>query len=241
MNHPTYLIHFNPNHDPKTGRFTFSGYFEGKGLSKKAKDYYEIGNLDRRRVNVSKKKAQKLINTDLAKLNSWRYSLPNVKELLNGEYTETDEEAEARMRSDIEKASKNKEFVSDWKQSVKRCFNARNDSDIDEYDVMDEEISKLQKKYPEYKELIYGFSPHEKFNYSYEQDKYTGLDKFMKLSDKDAIEDILNYDFYYEPETFKISKSTADQLVNAINYELTSYFIDKYGKENVPEEWLKYA
>ena len=52
---------------------------------------------------------------------------------------------------------------------------------------------------------------------------------------------MLNYDFYYEPETFKINKSTADQLVNAINYELTSYFIDKYGSENVPDEWLKYA
>lgn len=32
MEHPDYLIHFNPNHDPKTGQFA-----EGKGMSKSEK------------------------------------------------------------------------------------------------------------------------------------------------------------------------------------------------------------
>jgi hypothetical protein len=30
MEYPSYLIHFNPNHDPKTGRFDFSKGFDSK-------------------------------------------------------------------------------------------------------------------------------------------------------------------------------------------------------------------
>lgn len=147
--------------------------------------------------------------------------------------------AEDRMNRDIIEANKNKQFVADWKKAAKRFYNAYNNDTEDWLDAEEASIKELKRKYPQFKELISGFAPHEHI-YSKEH-----LDEVMKLKpstklnrskygdemDDNPISTLLNNDFYYE-NTEK-DKNDAFNLSKKATEELDKYFMDKYGSEVV--------
>lgn len=62
MFYPNYLIHFNPNHDPKTGQFTFTKYSTSSGrISDTARKEFGIDKLDPNDRNFNPRKAKKRI------------------------------------------------------------------------------------------------------------------------------------------------------------------------------------
>lgn len=223
--YPDYLIHFNPNHDPKTGQFTFSKYLTRDGrLSDYTKKTYGISKLnDSPSVrNVGYKKAQKMINKDLKQLykSGFRYLESDIRE----------DYAEAKLEYDIEKANKNKSLINDLKDGVKKYFDIQKDDWTKAIDYQyDELIPELTKKYPEYAALISGITIGETVHPG-------NVNKWLE-SNK-CFPDILNNDFYYEP--MDVGDEYVDQVIKAVNTELTNSLINKYGESNIPQNWLKY-
>ena len=227
------LCHFNPNHDPKNGRFTFTKYSTSSGgLSDIARKEFGIYNLNSTRVQGRSAKKQ-FKKEYKERIKAYRKGSNIVNDFF---YELSEKEAEEKLKDDIKAASKNKSFVKDLKESVTKIFNALDRSNNNYWDVEGEEFERLKEKYPEFSDLIDGFSPGEKFDYSYEKKKYTGLDRYLKLSDEDAVSEMLNYDFYYEPRDF-LRDAEMSTIFRQANYELTKHFVDKYGTDIVPKNW----
>lgn len=250
MGYPTYLVHFNPNHDPKTGQFTFSKYVDSSGnLTEYSKKHLGLDKLNPNNKDFNQRKAKKALQKEVYNINR---RIPDARKWITSEFTEDDDQADARMKADIENANKNKSFVQDWKNEVKKYFEAHKSGDWIE--VSDKSIEFLKNKYPEYSDLIDGYSPWEHF-YKYDQKE---LNDYMNMVPhtktyrykigfrgewqedtytEDPISYVLNNDFYYEPKTYPVSDANVNSLIKAINKELTGYFVDKYGDENVPDSW----
>lgn len=60
MSYPTYLVHFNPNHDPKTGKFTFSKYVDKTGT--------RLSEEGRKRFGVDDAVNQKNLRKSISKM-----------------------------------------------------------------------------------------------------------------------------------------------------------------------------
>lgn len=225
MYYPDYLVHFNPNHDPKTGQFTFSKYLTRDGrLSDYTKKTYGISKLNDSPSarNVGYKKAQKMINKDLKQLykSGFRYLESDIR----------DDYSEAKLQYDINQANKNKSLINDLKSGVKEYFNIEKSKGWNEAtDYEGTLIKSLQKKYPEFKDLLYGITIGETVTAN-------NLNKW--LNSDSSFPDILNNDFYYEP--MDVGDEYVNQVIKAVNAELTNSFINKYGESNVPSSWLKY-
>lgn len=69
MRYPDYLVHYNKNHDKKTGRFTF-GDGNGDGVSP---DSYRTKELDKTYSELEK--------TGVLKLNEWKNNEPVIPRL----------------------------------------------------------------------------------------------------------------------------------------------------------------
>ena len=57
MEYPSYLVHFNPNHDPKTGQFASSRngkYSIAKTLNSRYKESTKIENKNQRKESLEK-------------------------------------------------------------------------------------------------------------------------------------------------------------------------------------------
>lgn len=229
VNNSPYLAHFNPNHDPKNGRFTSSKFLNSDGsLSSYTRKNYGIDMIRNGKDSrdLSYKKAQKMIKKDLRKLfwSGSRYLESDVQEEL----------AELKMEADIDKANKDAKLIADVKSGVKKYFEIEEKDGWDAaFDYQDKLISDLQKKYPQHKDLLYGLSPGENI--------WSGnVDKWLKS--KEPFPDILNNDFYYEPSDLnKESLEFVDKVQKQYNKELTNAFIQKYGEQNMPSDWMKYV
>lgn len=149
-----------------------------------------------------------------------------------------------RMNHDIIEANKNKEFVSDWKKAAKRFYNAHSGKTNEDWlDAEEASIKELKKKYPQFKELISGFAPHEAIRTKEHLDEImnmkpsTKINKYdngeLEIATNNPIFALLNNDFYYE-NTQKDYDNSA-KVTNKAYEELNKYFIDKYGSEVIAE------
>lgn len=255
MSYPTYLVHFNPNHDPKTGQFTFNKYLTSDGkLTKYARDEYGLSRLDPSKKDFNPRKAKKAYEKEYYQSGKvFRKAQRRANDLMN-ELAEKD--AEERLQRDIDKANRNKSFVSDWKNEVKKFFDVHK-KDGEWESTIDKSIEYLKNKYPDMSDLIDGYSPHEHF-FKYDDNE---LNDYMNMTphektyrykinngewqeDKykvDPISYMLNNDFYYEPDYSGFGKKEINQLYTQANVEYGKYFIEKYGSEVVPESYVNWV
>ena len=242
--YPDYLVHFNPNHDPKTGQFTFSKYLTGSGkLTNYARDEYGISKLDSSKKISDPRKAKKAYEKEYYSLGKvFKRATTRANDLMN-ELAEKD--AENRLEMDIEAANKNKSFVSDWKKMVYDSFKNPDG---------DWSLNALKEKYPEFSDLIDGFSPSERLSESELNDymnmvphqqtyRYRiGRNNWQESTyTVDPISAVLNNDFYYEPDYSGFGKKDITQLTTQANVEYGKYFIEKYGKDIVPQSYIDWV
>lgn len=233
MGYPTYLIHFNPNHDPKTGRFTYNKYIDKSGrLNNEGRKEFGVDDALKERTL---KKAVKVMSRKLAGLNNnlfWK-------------------ESELQLENDIHNASNNKAFMKDFeneiKKSVEAVEKAKKDSDEymdkflsspkgtaydppkDEYDVTDERIEETKKvlsnKYPEYKNLLdiyYDIPSADWYNKGW-----------STYNDDEKIRELLDPDGFYDERIIDKNQAKISEIKDAIKNEYVSSFIDKYGQYDV--------
>lgn len=127
------------------------------------------------------------------------------------------EDADNRLKNDIDKANKNKSLIKDL---INECTKyLKTDCDLDK---IDGSYRYLIKKYPEHKNVLEGLAFHEHIDNAKDIEQ-------LKRS-KNPVGDLLNYDFYYEADYGKY-----DDAINKLNEqgyrELTQYFINKYGND----------
>lgn len=230
MFYPNYLIHFNPNHDPKTGQFTFTKYSTSSGrISDTARKEFGIDKLDPNDRNFNPRKAKKEFKKEYKeRLKEYRKGSNRVNDFF---YDLAEEESEERLKSDIKKANENKQLCDDVKAAAKKYFSLEKDDWSAAFDYQDEAIRDLSKKYPEYEELLSWINIGETVTSS----------NFNKWANsKNIFPDILNNDTYYEPGDF-LRDTEMDSVFHQANYELTKYFVDKYGQEVVPNDWVEFV
>lgn len=238
-----YLIHYNKNHSKANGQFT-SGDGDGDGivddhhnqnkflnkdgsLSDYGKKSARLNSIDMTsKRNVGYKKAQKLINKDLRKINSWG---------LGGEYAlESDAIeyfTEKKLEADIARADKDKSFMADLRAGVQKYFDLESKDWNKAYEYEQTLREDLQKKYPQHKDVLNGMTIGENvWSGNYKQ--------WMKKDN--AFSDILNNDFYYEESDLdSASVKEVEKIVSAYNLELAKTMIQKYGSYNVDSNWKK--
>lgn len=180
-------------------------------------------NQDEKIQNANLRKRTKALQKESRKLyNRLGYAQDSIAEDL----------AIEREYEDKKKWANNKEFKKDVQKAVEKV--AKQD-DPDWGDEWIEEEFKLLKKYPEAKRLIEGFSPWE---HDYKNTKSMFNDQTVDIPIEGEpyyyswLDNVLNNDFYYEPQDFyeeawtKVTASKAD-----INNDLAK----KYGQDAVDE------
>lgn len=196
-------------------------------LTEEGRRHYGLNNLDPSIRNYDPRKAKKAFKTELKQIRkNYRIAKSKMEDILD-----PIDEADRKLMADIEKATANKKFVSDWKKEVQKYFDAvnnRNENNewLDWIDVIRNSIKTLKSKYPEFSDLIDGYSPEEYFHKNDDKE----LTRFM--NSKEPIVDILNNDHYYEPDMSTYDRSL-ESLENAVNRELVDYFMAKYGRNIV--------
>lgn len=239
MRYPSYLVHFNPNHDPKNGRFTYSKYVDttGKLNAQGRKDFGVDDALKERKL----RKAVSVMSRKLAGLDNtlfWK-------------------ESEAKLENDIDSAYNNKAFMKDFTTEVKRVSDAviksRKDNDDymdkwidspkgtaydppdDEYDTLDKELSKsrqaLIKKYPQFKDMLElwyevpNASPEDNLGWHYES--------WAKDPGAHQIHDLLDPEGFYDESIIDKNNAKISEIKSAIKNEYVNSFIDKWGETEV--------
>lgn len=237
------------HHGIKGQRWGIRRYQNEDGtLTPEGRKHYGIEGLDSSRRNFKSSsqakreyiKESKELNKKLRKGN---------RKLYDEAYDEAEKEANQKEVKCISDANKNKQFVSDWKKAAKRYYDADyGNSGEDWLDAMNESEKELKRKYPQFKDLIDGFSPHEhiyskesfdkimkmkpnpnaakKYNDSIDNDKIKYDDKTMN----DPIRALLNNDFFFEANPSK-QYDIAKKISNATAKEMNTYLINKYGSE----------
>lgn len=239
MFYPNYLIHFNPNHDPKSGQFTFSKYVDKNGRlnAQGRKDFGVDDALKERKL----RKAVSVMSRKLAGIDN----------------TLVWEESEAKLENDIETAYNNKSFMNDFKTEVKKVSDAviksRKDNDEymdkfldspkgteynppkDEYDTLDEQLTKskerLIKKYPQFKDMldlwydVPSASPDDSLGWHY--------DSWLKNPNSEMIRDLLDPDGFYDERIVNAKEAKISEIKDSIKNEYVNSFIDKWGETEV--------
>ena len=239
MSYPTYLVHFNPNHDPKSGRFTYSKYIDktGKLNAQGRKDFGVDDALKERKL----RKAVSVMSRKLAGIDNtlfWK-------------------ESEAKLENDIDSAYNNKAFMKDFTTEVKRVSDAviksRKDNEDymdkwidspkgtpynppdDEYDTLDKELTKsrkdLIKKYPQFKDMLElwyevpSAYPEDNLGWHYES--------WAKKSGAHQIHDLLDPEGFYDERIIDKNNAKISEIKSAIKNEYVDSFINKWGETEV--------
>ena len=225
MRYTSYLVHFNPNHDPKSGRFTFNKYQNADGtLSKYARAQYGLDRLDPNNKNFNPRKAEKAFKKEL-KENGKIFNTAHR----NARYFFEDlaeEDADRRLQEDIDNGNKNKSLVKDVIDLARKYIEIEDrDGWSDAYEYHEKSRKELEKKYPQFKEMLSNLNIGESVN------KHS-FNEWAK-SNK-PFPDALNNDTYYEPDYEAVPLSS---IFKQVNSEYAKYYLNKYGDKVVPKEW----
>ena len=142
--------------------------------------------------------------------------------------TDTDdivqEEADRKLKRDINVANNDKSFIKDLENEVKAFYKVQQNGTQDWMNQMKDSEQYLRRKYPEHADIIDWYSPHEHIG------SKEDLDRFLKSKNKVGF--ILNNDTYYEPDYSKTSGYNKS-LKSQAKKEYIDYFNKKYGKDTV--------
>lgn len=140
-----------------------------------------------------------------------------------------------RLNKDIYSANKNKQFVSDWKKEAKKVFDVQEKDPDKGWDAQQTARKNLKKKYPQFSDLIDGFSPNyviwnrDDLNDLMSIGPNTKINEYGEIEGTDVIGALLDPAYFYD-----FTQKDFDDLYPATNKaksELDKYFIDKYGSE----------